>query len=87
MRQMDAIDFGGSKRFLVSGGTGFIGTALCHLLLEQGHVVTVLTRQGGKAAARFGNAVAALSVTRFGTAPSMPTAREITRFLKKTAHR
>jgi len=36
------------------------------------------------AAARFGNAVAALSVTKFGTAPSMPTAREIAAFLKKS---
>ena len=27
-------------------------------------------------------AVAALSVTKFGTAPSMPTAREIARFLR-----
>ena len=34
------------------------------------------------AAARFANAVAALSVTKPGTAPSMPTAREITAFLK-----
>ena len=33
------------------------------------------------AAARFGNAVAALSVTKFGTAPAMPTQREIARFL------
>ncbi|HWA86894.1 MAG TPA: ribokinase [Opitutus sp.] len=35
------------------------------------------------AAARFGNAVAALSVTKFGTAPSMPRAREIAAFLKQ----
>jgi ribokinase len=34
------------------------------------------------AAARHGNAVAALSVTRFGTAPSMPSEAEISRFLK-----
>ena len=33
-------------------------------------------------AARFGNSVAALSVTKSGTAPSMPTQREIARFLK-----
>lgn len=33
------------------------------------------------AAARFANAVAALSVTKFGTAPSMPTTREIARFI------
>jgi ribokinase len=35
------------------------------------------------AAARHGNAVAALSVTKFGTAPSMPTAAEIARFLRR----
>lgn len=34
------------------------------------------------AAARFGNAVAALSVTRPGTAPSMPHQNEIARFLR-----
>lgn len=35
------------------------------------------------AAARFGVAVAALSVTQRGTAPAMPRAKEITAFLKK----
>lgn len=35
------------------------------------------------AAARFGNAIAALSVTKFGTAPSMPTEKEIARFLMR----
>jgi ribokinase len=35
------------------------------------------------AAARFGNVVAALSVTKFGTAPSMPTARAIAAFLRR----
>jgi ribokinase len=34
------------------------------------------------AAAHHGNAVAALSVTKFGTAPSMPTQREVARFLR-----
>ncbi|HWA10610.1 MAG TPA: ribokinase [Opitutaceae bacterium] len=37
------------------------------------------------AAARHGNAVAALSVTRFGTAPAMPTRAEIRRFLRQQA--
>ena len=43
-----------------------------------------LVRYGGDllGAARFGNAAAALSVTRHGTAPSMPHAREIDRFLR-----
>ena len=35
------------------------------------------------AAARHGNTVAALSVTKFGTAPSMPKQREIARFLRR----
>jgi ribokinase len=39
------------------------------------------------AAARHGQAVAALSVTRPGTAPAMPTAREISAFLRKSTHR
>ena len=40
-------------------------------------------KSGGnaEAAARLGNAVAALSVTKLGTAPSMPSARDIARFL------
>ncbi len=37
-------------------------------------------------AAHFANAVAALAVTQPGTATAMPTAREITRFLKKRDH-
>jgi len=35
------------------------------------------------AAARLGNAVAALSVTKHGTAPAMPTKAEIKRFLQR----
>lgn len=30
---------------LLTGGTGFIGTALCQALIEQGHQLTVLSRQ------------------------------------------
>ena len=43
-----------------------------------------LVKFGGdiSAAARYGNAVAALSVTKFGTAPAMPREREVARFLK-----
>jgi ribokinase len=37
-------------------------------------------------AAHFGNAVAALAVTQHGTAESMPTAREIARFLRRRDH-
>jgi ribokinase len=49
-----------------------------------GGLAAGLVRSGGDllAAARHGNAVAALSVTRFGTAPSMPREAEIRRFLR-----
>ncbi len=38
-------------------------------------------------AAHFANAVAALAVTQHGTAESMPTAREISRFLRRRDHK
>jgi ribokinase len=47
-----------------------------------GLAVALLRGQGLLAAARFASAVAALSVTRMGAQPSMPTAREVGRFLK-----
>lgn len=38
---------------LITGGTGFIGTALCRRLHAEGHVVTVLTRDPARAEAHF----------------------------------
>ena len=29
------------KNFLVTGGTGFIGSSICELLIQRGHKVTV----------------------------------------------
>ncbi|MFT3869222.1 MAG: ribokinase [Nibricoccus sp.] len=54
-------------------GDAFVGGFAAGLVKFEGDLV---------AAARFGNAVAALSVTKFGTAPAMPRASEIARFLK-----
>ena len=39
-------------RYLISGGTGFIGTALCADLLRDGHEVVVLSRAAGAAQSR-----------------------------------
>ena len=39
--------------FLVTGGTGFVGGALINHLLEDGHIVMVLTRNRQKAAKKF----------------------------------
>lgn len=42
------------QRILVTGGTGFIGTALCQQLTMEGHLLTVLTRDAVKAQRIFG---------------------------------
>lgn len=41
------------QRFLVAGGTGFIGRPLCQLLIDQGHDVTIVTRSPNKAQHKF----------------------------------
>jgi len=45
------------QRVLVTGGTGFIGSALVGELIDAGHAVTVLSRDTGKAAQQFGGRV------------------------------
>ena len=45
------------KRLLITGGSGFIGSRLVPVLLDQGHVVTVLTRNPDKTALHFNHAV------------------------------
>jgi len=54
-------------------GDAFVGGFAAGLVRFEGEIVQ---------AAHYGNAVAALSVTKFGTAPSMPHVQEINRFLK-----
>lgn len=46
---------------LITGGTGFIGSALTKRLVEQGHAVTVLSRSPDKVAKICGSGVNALS--------------------------
>jgi uncharacterized protein (TIGR01777 family) len=41
------------QHILVTGGTGFIGQRLCKHLIDEGHRVTILTRNLSKAAATF----------------------------------
>lgn len=55
-------------------GDAFVGGFAAGLVKFKGDLLS---------AARFGVAVAALSVTKRGTAPAMPRAKEITAFLKK----
>jgi len=50
-----------------------------------GLAVALMQGQNLEKAARFASAVAAVSVTRMGAQPSMPTAREVSRFLKEAA--
>lgn len=48
-------------KILITGGTGFIGQALCPTLLAAGHTLTVLSRSPDKVATLFDNQVAPLS--------------------------
>jgi ribokinase len=57
-------------------GDAFVGGFAAGLVQFDGDIL---------AAARHGNAVGALSVTKFGTAPAMPTQKEIAQFLKDKA--
>jgi hypothetical protein len=45
---------------LITGGTGFIGQALCKQLLESGHSLTILSRDAGKASSLFDQSIKAI---------------------------
>ena len=53
-------------QILITGGTGFIGSALCPQLLMEGHSLTVLTRHPEKVVHAYGGKVRAIrSLTEF----------------------
>ena len=54
------LDLGGHQRLLISGGTGFIGSALCRELLQQGHELTLLSRRPLAAVIQFAGRVSAV---------------------------
>ena len=58
------LDLGGAhKKLLISGGTGFIGSALCSELLHAGHNITLITRQPIAAAIQFAGKIRAVKST------------------------
>lgn len=57
------LDLGKHQRVLISGGTGFVGSALCHELLNKGHEVTLLTRRPIASVVQFAGKVRALRST------------------------
>jgi uncharacterized protein (TIGR01777 family) len=52
-----ALDLGQHHRLLITGGTGFIGSALCRSLLQGGHELTVISRNPQKADRQFAGKV------------------------------
>lgn len=61
-------------KVLVTGGTGFIGTALCQSLLAEGHQVAVLTRNRERASQHFQGRVLALEALGELTKATAPEA-------------
>jgi ribokinase len=62
-----------------------MGVQGAYIATENGIAVSLLSGKRPLEAARFAAAVAAVSVTRKGAQPSMPTNREVDKFLKKQA--
>lgn len=58
------LDVGAHRRLLISGGTGFIGSALTRELLAAGHDITIITRNPLSAAMMFGGRVRAVASAR-----------------------
>ena len=54
---------------IVTGGTGFIGRALCTALSQEGHRVTILTRNSGSAERRLGKNLSSVEWTGRSTGP------------------
>ena len=54
------LELGKHKRLLISGGTGFIGSALVRELLKAGHDITIVTRQPVATAVQFTGKVRAI---------------------------
>ncbi len=55
-------------KILITGGTGFIGRALCPALIAAGHALTIFSRYPGRVNETYGNKVVALSAMKTLTA-------------------
>jgi uncharacterized protein (TIGR01777 family) len=49
------------KHIFITGGSGFIGTHLCTLLLEQGHQITILSREAEKLRSKWHDKITVIS--------------------------
>src|ERR1700693_1793921 len=73
---------GGTREMIAAFAVKAVDSTAAGDAFNAGFAVSLLSGAAPVQAARYASAVAAISVTRVGAQPSMPTAREVERFLK-----
>ena len=73
---------GGTREMIPAFAVKAVDSTAAGDAFNAGFAVSLLSGVAPVQAARYASAVAAISVTRVGAQPSMPTAREVERFLK-----
>jgi ribokinase len=73
---------GGTREMIPAFAVKTVDSTAAGDAFNAGFAVSLLSGASPVQAARYASAVAAISVTRVGAQPSMPTAREVERFLK-----
>jgi ribokinase len=73
---------GGTREMIPAFAVKAVDSTAAGDAFNAGFAVSLLSGAAPVQAARYASAVAAISVTRVGAQPSMPTAREVERFLK-----
>ena len=75
----------GKKTFIPAYAVKAVDTTAAGDAFNGAFAVGLMLGKSSAESARFGSAVAAISVTRHGAQPSMPNAQEVERFIEEQA--